>query len=211
MSDAQIERNLVFQKISVSRETSEDLIEFVDILKKWTAKINLVAKSTLDDVWLRHILDSAQLYGHIPSSAKKLCDMGSGGGLPGIVIAILAKTREPKLEIELIEADSRKCAFLRQCSQKLNLNVSVTNARLEDAMGSHADIVTARALAPLGKLLSYGQRHLQENGHFLFLKGRNVQAELEYAGELWDFKCELFPSESDEDSSILKIRNAMER
>ncbi|WP_281859618.1 16S rRNA (guanine(527)-N(7))-methyltransferase RsmG, partial [Litoreibacter halocynthiae] len=115
----------------VSRETIERLCTYEDLLKKWTTKINLVAKSTVSQIWSRHFADSAQVFNEIPDSSKKLCDFGSGGGFPGLVIAALAQEKMSELRVSLVESDVRKASFLVTASREMGLRVDVHADRVE--------------------------------------------------------------------------------
>lgn len=190
-------------RLDVSRETLDRLELYAALLRKWTPKINLVAPSTLDDLWERHLVDSAQLVPHISAQTGHLCDLGSGGGLPGIVIGCF----KPDLSITMIESDQRKATFLRTAARDLGLTVAVRSERIEKAAPAAAQVVSARALAPLPRLLPWVDRHLTEGGTALLLKGRNVKEELSAAQSDWDFEVEEKPSITSEDSSLLVMRN----
>ena len=118
--------------LTVSRETIDRLSIYANLLEKWNPRINLVSRSTLDDLWSRHIVDSAQLFELAPVTAKHWVDLGSGGGFPGLVIAILAKELRPELEVVLVESDQRKCAFLRTVSRETNCGAVVHSKRVEE-------------------------------------------------------------------------------
>ena len=194
-----------FLKISnVSRETFDDLTVYADLLRKWTPKINLVAKSTLDDLWARHFLDSIQMLDHIPQDAQTIVDLGSGGGFPGLVLAICLKSK-PDATVHLVESDQRKCVFLQTVSRETSANVVVHNKRIEEVDGLNAGLVTARALASLDKLLSYARHHLQPDGAALFLKGAGVETELTEAQKNWTFEADLIPSQTHPDGRIVRV------
>src|SRR4029434_790258 len=143
--------------VDVSRETLGQLEALVETLVRWQKAINLVGRATMEDVWTRHILDSAQLVPLIPADAKSLADLGSGGGFPGLVLAAL----RPDLDMTLIEADARKAAVLGEAGRRMALGKPrrVVIARIEEAPPAKAEVVTARALAPLGQLLVWADRH----------------------------------------------------
>lgn len=189
----------------VSRETSDLLHGLVALLLKWNPAINLVAKSTLDEAWSRHILDSAQLYalGH-PSG--HWVDLGSGGGFPGLVIACLAKGQGAPLRLTLIESDQRKATFLRQAARELDLPATVLSQRIELAQPQQADTLTARALADLPKLLHFAKRHLAETGIALFPKGARWQQEVDMARKDWHFDLTVHPSTTDPAGAILAVK-----
>jgi 16S rRNA (guanine527-N7)-methyltransferase len=195
----------VSETCSVSRETIDLLERFARGLEKWNRKINLVAPSTIPDLWSRHILDSAQLFNEIPRDAPTLCDIGSGGGLPGIVIAIIAKETSPGLQVALVESDKRKCAFLQTMVAHLGLSATVLVQRIEEAAPQSAEIVTSRALAPLNQLLGYVERHLAKDGKALLLKGAKYEEELDEALASWSFDLQKRPSETSADAVVLEI------
>jgi len=156
----------------VSRETLAKLKAYADILADWNTRHNLVAKSTLPDLWRRHFWDSAQLAALVPDSATNLVDLGSGAGFPGLVLAAL----RPGLAVTLCEATTKKCLFLQAAADRMDVRVTIQNARLEDLPRQPFEVVTARALAPLTELLGYAQNFTGPNGVCLFLKGQNVGA-----------------------------------
>ncbi|NNE78797.1 MAG: 16S rRNA (guanine(527)-N(7))-methyltransferase RsmG [Silicimonas sp.] len=184
---------------NVSRETLARLESYARQLTIWNKRINLVSPKSLDDLWQRHFLDSLQLLRVAPPWATWV-DLGSGGGFPGAVVAIA----NPDRQVTLMESDARKCAFLRTIARETT-GFQVVNERIEDAEPQSADVVSARALAPLDKLLTYASRHLDPNGRAVFLKGRKAREEIEVALENWRFDCETFPSETDEEAVILSI------
>ena len=184
----------------VSRETNALLQRHLQLLRQWQPRINLVAASTLDDAWQRHVVDSAQLLDHIPTDAQNIVDIGSGAGFPGLVLAILGAPG-----VTLIEADKRKAAFLREAARAVGCtDVQVLAGRVEDAQ-VRADVVTARALAPLPQLLSWSAPLLNENGTCIFLKGRNHGRELTDARKIWNMRVTLHPSCTSPESRIMKI------
>lgn len=191
----------------VSRETMERLRVYEQLLKKWTVKINLVSKSTVPEIWVGHFLDSAQVFASIPKDARILCDLGSGGGFPGLVIAALAKEKQPDLSVTLIESDVRKASFLVTAAREMGLSVIVHADRVEALPAQTADVITARALASLPDLLSMADLHLREGGTALFLKGERHQEELDIASTMWDFKVEKQKSRTNDLSALLTITN----
>ena len=193
--------------LNVSRETLEALHSFEALVRRWTPAINLVSKSTLDDLWTRHIVDSAQAFSFGPSMAKSWVDLGSGGGFPGLVVAILARELQPDLQVTLVESDLRKATFLRQASQTLKLEVQVRSERIESIAPLAADVLSARALAPLPELLAHAQKHLGGRGVAIFLNGARFAAEIADARKAWAFDVDTQPSLSDADAAILVIRN----
>lgn len=189
-------------KAGVSRETLARLKAFADILTDWNARHNLVAKSTLPDLWSRHFWDSAQLAPLIPGAAHSLADLGSGAGFPGLVLAAL----RPDLAVTLHEATTKKCAFLQFAAERMGIPVTVQNARLEDLPPSRFDVITARALAPLLQLLGYAQNFAGPNSVCLFLKGQNVGVELTEAHKYWNIKTSQVPSQTDPSAAIVVVR-----
>jgi len=175
---------------------------YADILADWNARHNLVAKSTLPDLWRRHFWDSAQLVPLIPETALTLADLGSGAGFPGLVIA----TMRPDLAVTLHEATTKKCAFLQAAADRMGISVAIQNARLEDLPRRAFDVVTARALAPLPQLLTYAQNFVGPNSVCLFLKGQNVGSELTEAHKYWNIKASQVPSQTDPSAAIVIVR-----
>jgi len=189
--------------VDVSRETSDRLQILVDALERWQQKINLVSRATLADVWRRHVLDSAQVLPLIPRHAETLLDLGSGAGFPGLVLAALA----PHLQVTLVESDARKAAFLGEASRLMALkNVpSIRIGRVEAIPSILPDVLTARALAPLGQLLTWAARHRGDTTICLFHKGKGWQVELTEAMKNWDIPVQPSNSQTDLDAVILRI------
>jgi 16S rRNA (guanine527-N7)-methyltransferase len=196
----------LYAGFAVSRETIEALERFTELVVKWNQAINLVSKATIPDLWSRHVLDSAQLFPLSPKEARHWVDMGSGGGFPGIVAAILAKETRPDLRFTLVEVDQRKSTFLREASRTLGLGATVLSDRVEDIAPLDADILSARALAPLSKLIDLSLSHLKPDGVCLFLKGSQFEAEVEAAQKDWAFEIEAVPSLTGSDSAVLKVQ-----
>ena len=197
----------VLKTLNVSRETSDRLRLLVELLNKWNPRINLVSKSTLDEVWTRHILDSAQVFELAEQRVCKWVDIGSGGGFPGLVIAIFSAELETQGETILIESDQRKCAFLRTVLRETGVPGRVISKRIEAAEPQSADILSARALAELDQLFSFATRHLGENGTMLFPKGVTWEKELRKAQESWSFSHEVITSKTEPNSVILKVKD----
>ena len=191
--------------LDVSRETEQRLGALADLVQKWSPRINLVARSTLGQLESRHIADSAQLFKIAPVS-KKWLDLGSGGGFPGLVIAILAADLRPEMSVVMVESDTRKCVFLRTALRELGVQGDVVQSRIEALAPADADLVSARALAPLPKLLGYAARHMAIGATALFPKGSNWQTELSEARESWHFDLETHTSVVDPSSVILEVR-----
>ena len=193
--------------LDVSRETFAALQQYEELVRRWTPAINLVSKATLPDLWDRHIVDSAQIFALCPFSATSWADLGSGGDFPGVVIAILAKQLKPDLRVTLVESDLRKATFLRQAAQTLALPVTVRSSRIEVLDPLNAEVISARALAPLADLLAYADRHLAAGGVAVFPKGARYAEELAEAQKTWAFDVDAQQSLSDADAAILVIRN----
>jgi 16S rRNA (guanine527-N7)-methyltransferase len=191
--------------LSVSRETMDRLHRFADLLIRWNARINLVAPSSMGDLWLRHIADSAQLWSLRPASARSWIDLGSGAGFPGLVIAAIARDADPALAIELVESDARKCAFLREASRVMDAPCVVRCARIEDVPAAPRDVISARALAPLGRLLPMAERFIGPESVCLFLKGRHAEDELTEARRAWHTRTIIVPSATDPGGAILEL------
>jgi len=187
----------------VSRETRDQLEGLVNTLVRWQKAINLVGNATMDSIWIRHVLDSAQLKILIPERAKTLTDLGSGAGFPGLVAAAM----RPDLEVTLIESDARKAAFLGEASRRMGLEKQpkIVIGRIEAVPPAKADVVTARALAPLGQLLKWALPHRTDNAICLFHKGKDWKAELTEAMKDWDIPGKPFTSVTDIDAVILRI------
>lgn len=191
--------------VDVSRETFDQLTSFVELVKKWTAKINLVSRASLPEIWTRHIADSLQLWPLRSDGARLWADLGSGGGFPALPLAIVAKAQAPDLRFVLVESDLRKSVFLNTAIRDLSLNASVETARIEDLPSLGADIVSARALAPLPTLLTHAERHLKPGGIALFPKGATHAEEETAAMQSWRFTAEFHPSRTDVEAVIMKI------
>ena len=194
-----------YAKWDVSRETMQDLEAYVSLIQKWNPKINLVSKLSLNDVWGRHIWDSWQIVDYCSETDGKWLDLGSGGGLPGILLAIHAKHYRPDRTICMIESDARKVQFLRTVVRQLNLNATVINERIEKVPSMDAKVVTSRALAHLSVLLDFAALHLSVNGVLLIHKGGRFQQEIDQARQNWNFECTVNPSKTDPMAAILKI------
>ena len=193
---------------NVSRETIQKLEQFIVLVRKWTKSINLIAPSTSDNIWNRHILDSAQILKLAPKGWKNWIDIGSGGGFPGLVIAIMDENQRP---MTLIESDQRKCLFLNTVRRELDLNVTICHERIETAEVKPSDILSARALAPLTELLTFSQTLLSPSGTALFPKGASYKEELDRASMDWHFDVMTHPSLTSPDSRILELSGIQKR
>ena len=180
-----------------------DLERYRSYLAEWNEKMNLVGPATLDIFWSRHAWDSAQILPLAPE-AKTWADLGTGAGLPGVVLAILGK-RRPDFHVHLVDSLAKRCRFLNEVVNGLGLPATVHNSRAED-LALTVDIVTARACAPMSRLLGYAQPYLKRGAVALFLKGQDVASELEDAAKAWDFEAEVSPSRSDARGQIVRVR-----
>lgn len=192
--------------LDVSRETLDHLAAFSDLVRKWSPAVNLVSKGDLARLSQRHILDSAQLFSLAPDTATRWADLGSGAGFPGIVIAILARQHNPGLTVHLVEADRRKASFLAQVIRQLDLTSVLHVDRIESVAPLAADVVSARALAPLPLLCGLAQRHLAASGLGLFMKGEAAEAELLACAAIWRMEVERQPSRTRAEGVILMVR-----
>lgn len=180
-----------------------DLERYRSYLAEWNEKMNLVGPATLDVFWSRHAWDSAQILPLAPE-AQTWADLGTGAGLPGVVLAILGKGR-PDFHVHLVDSLAKRCRFLSEVVKGLHLPATVHNSRAED-LALTVDIVTARACAPMSRLLGYAQPYLKRGAVALFLKGQDVASELEDAARTWDFEADVSPSRSDARGQIVRVR-----
>jgi 16S rRNA (guanine527-N7)-methyltransferase len=187
--------------VPVSRETLLRLEAYADLLTRWSARINLVGRDTLPDLWRRHILDSAQLLHFVPRSARNLIDLGSGAGLPGLVLAIHGVPG-----VELVEADSRKAAFLREAARITGAEATIRPCRIQAVPPHTVDVVTARACAPLDRLLELAAPFLAPGTLCLFPKGERFNEELTLARKAWTMNVSVEQSLSDRRGIVLRLQ-----
>lgn len=197
------------RRFDVSRETIDKLLAYEALLRQWQKTINLVAPSTLDAVWHRHFADSAQLLALAPADAKRWLDLGSGAGFPGLVLGIMLAGREGA-RMTLVESDTRKAAFLGEVARRTGAPVDIRPERIEKVatqskLGA-VDVITARALAPLPRLLGLCAPAFSAHTVGLFLKGREAENEVDAAQERWTFESSLHPSLTDAGGRIVVIR-----
>ncbi len=194
----------------VSRETRDRLETFVATLRTWQRKTNLVAPSTLDDAWQRHVIDGLQLLDHAPDGPLEWIDLGTGGGSPGLVVAIALRER-PGSRVHCVESNGKKCAFLRHVAALTGAPILVHDQRIETFFAEDrtkdrgADIVSARALAPLGQLLAWSSPALRAGARGLFLKGARVEDEMDEARKTHDADMRLVPSVTAPDGRIVVV------
>jgi len=211
-SDLTHDRDRALELMPVSRETAARLDDLVSHLLKWQQRINLIAPSTVRQLWTRHVADSLQLLQLAPT-ARKWIDFGSGGGFPGLVIASAFAAHDGRA-IDLVESNAKKAAFLRETARQLQLPALVHAVRINDFVSQYADsaeIVTARALAPLTELLGYAEPLLKKGAQALFPKGQDVEAELTVASKYWKIEARLVTSLTDPRSRIVVIKTAERR
>jgi 16S rRNA (guanine527-N7)-methyltransferase len=204
------------QAFDVSHETLGNLKIYADLVKHWQKAVNLVAPSTLDQVWHRHIADSAQVTALVPAAARTFADLGSGGGFPALVLAVMMaeQSRLTPFAMTLIESDNRKGAFLREVIRKTGLKrdgnaVEILSIRIENPetqikVGA-VDVVTARALASLDRLFQYAYPLFHSSTIGLFLKGQDVEREIAEAQTRWTFTARLIPSRTEPDATIVEV------
>lgn len=191
--------------LSVSRETAERLEVYSALLTKWNQSINLVSPTTINDLWSRHIIDSAQLI-TLAGGPTSWVDLGSGGGLPGIIVAAILAETTPKCDVTLIESDRRKCLFMATALREMGLKATIQTRRIESTSQDRYHITSARALAPLTNLLFLAEAYRASNGTCLFPKGRNAEAELTQARRDWHIEVDRIPSQTDPEAVILRIK-----
>ena len=195
----------VLASLGVSDVSIGRLENLVQMLCKWNPAINLVSRATLPHAWTRHIIDSAQIFQLCPPKAEHWADLGSGGGYPGLVIAVLAAELRPELRVTMVEVDQRKATFLRQASLQLGLATRVEVARIEALAPLEADVLSARALASLQTLCGFAERHMAGRCVALFPKGAGWKAEVAEAQREWMFELDCIPSVTDAEAVILKL------
>ena len=188
--------------LDVSRETIEKFQAYLTLLEKWQPRINLVSNSTLVESWQRHILDSGQLAAHYPPETRHILDVGSGAGFPGLVLAIMGG-----VTVDLVESDQRKAVFLSTVIRKLGLPAKVYNQRIETMPNLRPDVITARALATVPKLLNLIETQLHPDCVCLFLKGASVEDELTNLQSCSTMVATTYPSLSSATGVVLELKN----
>ena len=194
-------RDTVIKQLELSQPVVKRLDRYVEMLEEEQAKMNLIGASTLPVVWTRHILDSAQLFCLLDSSDKTVLDLGSGAGFPALVLA--AMDTEKKRMFHLVESDGKKCAFLKKVVEACELQAVIHNERIEQMEKFGADVITARALAPLDKLIKYAFPFFKKGTRCLFMKGAKAQEELTAALKKYQARIEKIPSVSSDEGTIL--------
>ncbi len=193
---------------NVSRETLQKLHDFMQLLKEWNNKMNLVSHKAIDELEVRHVLDSLQLTVYLPENISSYVDVGSGSGFPGVIVAIWLREKMPNAKVCLIESITKKASYLQDVCSRLGLaNVSVYNGRAENAVFKGVDVVTARAVANLDSLCGFVEKLCSSHTQLLFLKGKAYPEELTEAQKHWSFKHDAFPNKYSSDGVVLKLSN----
>ena len=206
VSPANSDRDRALELVPALREIEKQLMIYEDLLRRWQMRMNLVGRSTLSELWTRHFADSGQLLGDAPLG-QRWADFGSGAGFPGLVLSLLQDRNEG--EMHLIESDTRKAAFLREVSRETGSRAVVHNSRVEDVIGDiDPSIVTSRAMADIAILFRAVRPFVEKGGAGLFLKGRDIAAELTRASIPSNFSVRLRPSKVDPASSVVLIERA---
>ena len=197
------DRDSVLKQLNLPEKTVEKLDKYVDLLEREQTKMNLVGASTLPIVWTRHVLDSAQLFDQIKPDDKTVLDFGSGAGFPALVLAIMDVGQ--KHDFRLIESDGKKCAFLNKVISECGLRAAGFNERIEKMEKFGADLITARALASLDKLLKYAFPFFKKTTRCLFMKGAKASEEIDAARRKYDFRLEKIQSVTSAEGTILLL------
>lgn len=203
-SPAPLPSDALIDLVNVSRETLDRLEIYARLLERWQSRMNLISPNSLDDIWRRHFLDSAQLHLHLDPAIEGITDLGTGAGFPGLVLGIITG-----IPVELVESNGRKCAFLREAARETAASVTVHQARIEDVPPWRTGLIVARALAPLDRLLDMAARFStdfeQDPPICLFLKGKTAASELTQTQKMWNMRAQSIESLSDPSGCILRI------
>jgi 16S rRNA (guanine527-N7)-methyltransferase len=193
----------------VSRETYEKFIIYYETLSKWQKSINLISNSTIENIWVRHFLDSAQLYDFTKNIKGNILDLGSGAGFPGLILAMMGNNN-----ISVIESDQKKCTFIREVAMLSSTNIKIYNSRIEDLSFISPNLITARALAPLNKLVKYVEDYIKKSPSkleifpkLLFLKGKSYKEELLELSKIRNIDYKIYQSITNELGKIVYINN----
>lgn len=184
---------------------------YIDLLRSRCATTSLVSESSLADLWRRHVLDSAQIFPLIPSNAKRLVDLGSGAGFPGLVVAILARAEHRPLKVTLVESNARRVQFLHDANRAADAGAIIEHHHTDAMKPTPFDVVTARALAPLDRLLGIARPFIGRETVCFFLKGQGVDKELTESYKSWKMDASRVPSRSDPSGTILALRKVARR
>jgi 16S rRNA (guanine(527)-N(7))-methyltransferase RsmG len=195
----------------VPRETLSALEDYAELLFAWNRRINLISRREADDIWHRHIVDSAQLAHIAPRDARSWLDMGSGAGFPGLVCALIAQAQNRPTRFTLVDSDGRKAAFLREAARRLGVDAAVLHGRIERLSLPAQDVISARALAPLDRLLGHAAAFSGPATVLLFPKGQQADSELTLARRAWHTRVVRFPSRTDPAATILRLTEVSRR
>lgn len=193
----------IIQNFLINKKQEFFFETYLGALKEYNAHTNVVGKSTLEDPWTKHFLDSLQVSSFVENKTTSIIDMGTGAGFPGLVLSIIGYSN-----VTLVDSSSKKIKFLTEVKKKLNLNTKIILGRVEKQSNRKFDIVTCRALASLEKLISYSQKFIKKNTVLIFLKGKTVNEEIEQAQQKWSFQFEKHQSISDSRGSIITIKDS---
>lgn len=188
------------------KHSSELIQKYCDLLLKWNRSINLIGRTTEKDVLERHIQDCLQLLDYIPDKDISIADLGTGAGLPGVLLSIGGCKN-----LDLIESDQKKCVFLKEVKRQLGLDYHIITQRIENIADKRYDLIVSRALASLDKLFNYAEPIMRENGYLLLLKGENFLTEIEEAKRSWIFSYNTIPSKTGCGGVILEVQNIKRR
>ena len=197
-----MDKEKIIKKFKLNKGTVVKLDQYLNLLKEHNSHTNIVGKSTLINPWRSHILDSLQISKLISHKNLSIVDIGTGAGLPGMILSIFGYTN-----ITLVDSNNKKINFLENTKKDLSLNTNIISTRIENINNKQYDVITSRALAKLDKLFSYSQKFLKKNSILIFLKGKTVNEELANAKKNWIFSFKKYNSLSDERGSVLKINN----
>lgn len=186
--------------IQLSDDQTSRLKTYQSLLLKWQKSVNLISPNTIANVWERHFVDSIQLFPYISESDRVILDVGSGGGFPGMVLAILLDR-----EFHLVESDKKKCIFLSEVSRETKTKVIIHNDRVESLSISGIDLITSRACASVSQIFDLTKNLVSHETKYLLLKGKNNSIEIDEAKKNWQFEVEIFPSITEKDSAILRF------
>lgn len=201
----EISRRRFQTDFNVSRETMDALERYRLLLVKWSKQINLVGPSTVTHFWERHVLDCAQVFEIAGPEVRKIADFGSGAGLPGIILAALLADCTDEYEVTLVEVSGKRCGFLREAARTLNIKINIAQEKIESVAPFPVELVTARAFAPLDKLLDYAHEWAGKGARIVFLKGEDVQREIDQASTNWAFQSRINTSVTDSRGCVLEI------
>lgn len=194
--------NLINNIVKISSEDFKNLQDYVEFLLYYNTKMNLIGKSTIDDIWNRHIIDSLQIIKIIKNKNIKVADLGSGAGLPGIPLSILGIST-----IELFEKSPKKCEFLNMAKKYSKNKIIVRNENLYQTKDNSFDLIVSRALANIDSLLNFSKNLIKDNSELIFLKGKKIYEELDEAKRNWDINYKIFDSITSNEGKIIKITN----